>query len=510
MQAGWPRLSSALRPLASALVNAAHPLEVVAHRPMRPPATTLAPSMERLVAPTLRSALELESPCAIMLVGADLAALRAQAQALAASFGLWVVNGCFHDPAASAWIASLPGLEHALLWLDDPEDNTPDASRRTPFIRTKAIAGRARRWVVLRKTAGVSDVVDMDLVVQGPSTPRSSTPTRTRDHLLAEGVSPLLPEAIVARLAELDVTRLECAQLAALAPLLADDPPGTGTGSLYASLCSATDDEIAAMADRLVHVIEERRRALGVIGGRAALTPGQPLALPWSAALVSPSISFDRIVSGLRQSPRAALLFAGASGTGKSQAAIMLARRLGCGAHHLPASELGGLDVADVQRRLRRAFATAEQTGAVLIVDAIELVGRERRRAFRPGELSIFHEFLAALDGHQGTVIGITTDPQALDAAAIRRFPLTVTFRSVPCTSRRLALQHLLTAFEVSFDDEQLTEWARIMERWPTLYVGDLHAAAATLRFQWPGRGDDVVAAVEDVIAARGGGTTVD
>jgi hypothetical protein len=45
------------------------------------------------------------------------------------------------------------------------------------------------------------------------------------------------------------------------------------------------------------------------------------------------------------------------------------------------------------------------------------------------------------------------------------------------------------------------------MEQWPTLHVGDLHAAAATLRFQWPQRGDDVVAAVDEAIAARGAHT---
>jgi hypothetical protein len=348
----------------------------------------------------------------------------------------------------------------------------------------------------------------MDLVAQGPASPRAPASTRTRDHLEAAGISPLLPEPIVARLAELEVNRSECFQLAALAPLLTVDAAGEVAGTLYASWRSAPEDEVAAMATRLVRVIEERRQAMGTPHGRAARTPGQPSVLPWWSGLVSPSVSFDRMVAGLRESPAATLLFAGAPGTGKSQAAIMLARRLGCGTLHLPAAELGGVDVADIQRRLRRAFATAEQTGSVLIVDAIEIIARERRRSFRPGELSTFHEFMAALDGHAGTVIAMTSEPRALDAAAIRRFSLTVTFRNVPKASRRLALQQLLVAFEVSFDEEQLTGWSHIMESWPTLQVGDLHAAAATLRFQWPGRGEDVVAAVDDAITARGGSTT--
>jgi hypothetical protein len=504
MQGGWPRLSAALRPRAADIVRAAHPLDVVAHRPMLPEATALAPSIEALVSPTLRSALELEAPCAIMLVGPDLATLRTQARALAASLGLWIVHGCVHDPSASAWIASLPGTENALLWIDDPEESPPEPGRRAPVIRAKPPASPARRWVVLRKHAGPGDVIDMDLVVQGPSAPRPSATSQTLEHLVAEGISPLLPESIITRLAELHVTRPECAQLAALAPLLADDAPDEGAGNLYASLRRATSDEIAAMGDRLVRVIEERRQALGAPVGRGSRTPGEPLALPWSAAFVSPSTSFDRMVSGLRQSPRAAMLFTGASGTGKSQAAIMLARQLGCSTVKLSAADFSGVEA---QRRLHRAFATAEQTGAIVIVDALELLASERRRTFRPGDLSVFHEFLAALDGYSGTVIGITALPYMLDVGASRRFPLTVTFRSVPRASRRLALQHLLVAFEVSFEEEQLTEWACIMEQWPTLHVGDLHAAAATLRFQWPQRGDDVVAAVDEAIAARGAHT---
>jgi len=134
--------------------------------------------------------------------------------------------------------------------------------------------------------------------------------------------------------------------------------------------------------------------------------------------------AFDRY---LRKSPdenvkNMNLLFFGPPGTGKSE----LARYIATGMHReilcKRASDIFDPYVGISERNIREIFRTAEQEGAVLIIDEADTLLFDRQRALHSWEISFTNEFLTQMERYRGILICTTNRLEDLDNAAIRRF----------------------------------------------------------------------------------------
>src|SRR5262249_39552571 len=71
------------------------------------------------------------------------------------------------------------------------------------------------------------------------------------------------------------------------------------------------------------------------------------------------------------------VLFAGASGTGKTMAAAIVARTLGLDLHRIDLAATVSKYIGETEKNLDRAFATARRANAILFIDEAEaLLGK--------------------------------------------------------------------------------------------------------------------------------------
>lgn len=141
---------------------------------------------------------------------------------------------------------------------------------------------------------------------------------------------------------------------------------------------------------------------------------------------------FDEILRrGMARPRNLNRLFSGPPGTGKSALARHLAAELGGEIHCRRYSDLQSKCVGEGEQPIRDAFEEAQRSEAVLLVDEVDSMLIDRDLARRTWEVTFVNEFLAQMETFRGILICTTNRMQEPDAAAIRRFALTVRFDSL-------------------------------------------------------------------------------
>lgn len=83
------------------------------------------------------------------------------------------------------------------------------------------------------------------------------------------------------------------------------------------------------------------------------------------------------VASEARAGVRGAVLLLGASGTGRTMAADMLAAELGTTVHRIDLKRIASRYIGETERNIDRAFGEAERAGAVLLIDEADaLLGK--------------------------------------------------------------------------------------------------------------------------------------
>jgi hypothetical protein len=144
----------------------------------------------------------------------------------------------------------------------------------------------------------------------------------------------------------------------------------------------------------------------------------------------------DRMSRGLGIS----VLFTGASGTGKTLAAEVLASELRLGLYRIDLSAVVSKYIGETEKNLRRLFDAAEEGAAVLFFDEADALFGKRSEVKdshdRYANIEINY-LLQRMEGYRGLAILATNMKRALDSAFMRRLRFVIDFPFPALEQRR-------------------------------------------------------------------------
>jgi SpoVK/Ycf46/Vps4 family AAA+-type ATPase len=196
--------------------------------------------------------------------------------------------------------------------------------------------------------------------------------------------------------------------------------PGIVSGAIAsAALAGGGADEVTFAADALARAAEDRVPAAVAAAGSflAELTNADLDLAAVTRRLASPNAGRDF-----------SLVLYGPPGTGKSAFARHLAEAIDFEPLYRRASDLLSPWVGVTERKLAETFAEAKADRRFLIIDEAEPFLWSRSAVSRSWEVSMVDEFLVQMENHDLPLACTTNLPDAVDAAALRRFTLKVKF----------------------------------------------------------------------------------
>ncbi|MEO1126892.1 MAG: AAA family ATPase [Cyanobacteria bacterium J06639_16] len=132
-------------------------------------------------------------------------------------------------------------------------------------------------------------------------------------------------------------------------------------------------------------------------------------------------------------------LFAGASGTGKTMAAEVLAEALQLDLYRIDLSAVVSKYIGETEKNLRRVFDAAEMGGAILLFDEADALFGKRSEVKdshdRHANIEVSY-LLQRMEAYRGLAILTTNLKDALDQAFLRRIRFTVRFPFPDATQR--------------------------------------------------------------------------
>jgi ATPase family protein associated with various cellular activities (AAA)/winged helix domain-containing protein len=153
----------------------------------------------------------------------------------------------------------------------------------------------------------------------------------------------------------------------------------------------------------------------------------------------------ERYTSGLGVTA----LFAGASGTGKTLAAEVLARQLDLDLYRIDLSGVVSKYIGETEKNLRRVFEAAQESGAVLLFDEADALFGKRSEVRdshdRYANIEISY-LLQRMEAYHGLAILTTNMKHALDQAFLRRIRFIVQFPFPGTAERKRIWQRVFPA----------------------------------------------------------------
>lgn len=162
-----------------------------------------------------------------------------------------------------------------------------------------------------------------------------------------------------------------------------------------------------------------------------------------------------------------AALFFGQSGTGKTMAAMGVARRLGTQILRIDLSRVVSKYIGETEKNLDRVFEDAQSSGSALVIDEAEgLLGKrsEVKDAHdRYANIEVAY-LLQRLEAYDGLAILTTNMRQNIDAAFLRRLRFIIEFPRPDVEAREKIWRQCLPAESHALDDADYRQLARRVE----------------------------------------------
>lgn len=182
-----------------------------------------------------------------------------------------------------------------------------------------------------------------------------------------------------------------------------------------------------------------------------------------------------------------AALFFGSSGTGKTMAAMGIARRLGIQILRLDLSRVVSKYIGETEKNIDRVFTEAQGSGAAILIDEADaLLGKrsEVKDAHdRYANIEVAY-LLQRMEAYEGLAILTTNMRKNLDSAFLRRLRFIVDFPRPDAEAREKIWRQCLPAESHELDDAEFRQLARRLDltggqiRQITLRAAFLAAAA--------------------------------
>lgn len=370
----------------------------------------------------------------------------------------------------------LSRVTDAMLVFDEFEDVFGSSSGAPPFGRGPVGAGNVKAWM-----HRLLEEASVPTLWVGNSIEGIDRATLRRFDFVMELGLP--PDSQRRRLVER--ASAACALPPEVACRIADDaratPAHVAQAHRVANLVAAGDGDVA----RAVPLALDASLAFGTEARREAQTAGRH----YDLAFVNASVDLDGLTEALRRSRRASLLLAGPPGTGKTAYVSHLARALDVPLHAIRMSDVLDPYVGGTERKLARAFAGARSAGALLFVDEIDGLLRDRMEARARWEVSQVNELLTQLESFEGLFACATNLRDSLDPASLRRFAVKVDFRPLRADQRVELLRRMAGGMDAATE--------RRLGGLEGLCAGDY--AAVDRRLGLLGRRDELGAWVESL-----------
>jgi SpoVK/Ycf46/Vps4 family AAA+-type ATPase len=139
-------------------------------------------------------------------------------------------------------------------------------------------------------------------------------------------------------------------------------------------------------------------------------------------------------------------LFSGASGTGKTMAAEVMANELKLDLYRIDLSAVVSKYIGETEKNLRRIFDAAEAGGAILLFDEADALFGKRTQVKdshdRHANVEVSY-LLQRMEAYQGLAILTTNLKDSLDTAFLRRIRFVVKFPFPDATQRALIWQRI-------------------------------------------------------------------
>jgi SpoVK/Ycf46/Vps4 family AAA+-type ATPase len=157
-------------------------------------------------------------------------------------------------------------------------------------------------------------------------------------------------------------------------------------------------------------------------------------------------------------------LFAGASGTGKTMAAEVLARELKLDLYRIDLSQVVSKYIGETEKNLRRVFDTAEASGAILLFDEADALFGKRSEVKdshdRYANIEISY-LLQRMEAYRGLAVLTTNLKNVLDTAFLRRIRFVVQF-PFPDTAHRAEIWRRVFPSQTPTENLDVNKLARL------------------------------------------------
>jgi hypothetical protein len=157
-------------------------------------------------------------------------------------------------------------------------------------------------------------------------------------------------------------------------------------------------------------------------------------------------------------------LFAGASGTGKTMAAEVLAHELRLDLYRIDLSQVVSKYIGETEKNLRRVFDAAEEGGAILLFDEADALFGKRSEVKdshdRYANIEVSY-LLQRMEAYRGLAILTTNMKNALDTAFMRRIRFVVQF-PFPDAEQRAEIWQRIFPIETPSEELDVSKLARL------------------------------------------------
>lgn len=159
-----------------------------------------------------------------------------------------------------------------------------------------------------------------------------------------------------------------------------------------------------------------------------------------------------------------AALFFGPSGTGKTMAAIGIARRLGIQLLRIDLSRVVSKYIGDTEKNIDKVFTDAERSGAAILIDEADALFGKRSEVKdahdRYANIEVSY-LLQRMESYDGLAILTTNMRQNLDPAFLRRLRFIVDFPRPDADARECIWRQCLPSESHVLDDAAFRQLAR-------------------------------------------------